>query len=137
MAKAKTAKEQTPASSWSQVRPQRRASIPEGLWLRCPSCGKMIYRRHLETNLHVCPECDHHYRIGAAERVRQLADTGTFQELFTGLAPKDPLAFRDLKSYNDRLLAEQIKTGSLDAIKAAACSSRAARPWSAASTLPS
>ncbi len=103
--------------TWNEIRPARRSSIPEGLWLRCPSCAKMIYRRHLEANLHVCPECDHHYRIGAAERIRQLADPGTFQEMFAGLTAADPLGFRDLKSYKDRLLAEQIKTGNLDAIK--------------------
>lgn len=78
----------------------------------------MVYRRHLEANLHVCPECSFHHRISAAERVSQLADPGTFQEMFTGLAPTDPLHFKDLKSYKDRLLAEQIKTGALDAVKA-------------------
>ncbi len=104
--------------SWSEVRPQRRASIPEGLWLRCPSCEKMVYRRHLEANLHVCPECTYHHRISAGERVRQLADPDSFVEMFTGLAPTDPLQFRDLKAYKDRLLAEQIKTGQTDAVKA-------------------
>lgn len=106
------------ARTWQEVRPARKSAIPEGLWLRCPSCGKMVYRKHLEANLHVCPECGHHYRIGAAERVRQLADPGTFQEMFTGLTPIDPLRFKDLKSYKDRLTAEQIRTGSTDAIKA-------------------
>jgi acetyl-CoA carboxylase carboxyl transferase subunit beta len=107
--------------TWSEVRPARRASIPEGLWLRCPSCSKMVYRRHLEANLHVCPECNHHHRIGAAERVKQLADTDSFQEMFNTLTPTDPLKFRDLKTYADRLQAEQIKTGEKDAIKAGRC----------------
>jgi len=106
------------ARTWNEVRPARRSAIPEGLWLRCQSCGKMVYRRHLEANLHVCPECTFHHRISAAERVSQLADPGTFQELFGGLSPTDPLNFKDLKGYKDRLLAEQIKTGNLDAIKA-------------------
>jgi len=78
----------------------------------------MIYRRHLEANLNVCPECDFHHRIGAAERVLQLADPGSFNEMFTGLSAADPLGFKDLKSYKDRLLSEQIKTGAKDAIKA-------------------
>ncbi len=107
--------------TWSEVRPARRASIPEGLWLRCPSCSKMVYRRHLEANLHVCPECNHHHRIGAVERVKQLADTDSFQEMFKTLTPTDPLKFRDLKTYADRLQAEQIKTGEKDAIKAGRC----------------
>ncbi|MBX3384190.1 MAG: acetyl-CoA carboxylase, carboxyltransferase subunit beta [Phycisphaeraceae bacterium] len=113
---SQTASEQT-TRTWSELRPQRKSSIPEGLWLRCQACGKMVYRRHLEANLNVCPECDFHHRIGATERINQLADRGSFQELFTGLAPTDPLTFRDMKPYKDRLLAEQIKTGSKDAIK--------------------
>lgn len=110
-----------PARTWTELKPARKASIPEGLWLRCPGCSKMIYRRHLEANLHVCPECQHHYRISAAERVKQLADEGSFVEMFTNLAPTDPLHFKDLKSYKDRLLAEQIKTGAVDAVKAGRC----------------
>lgn len=107
--------------TWTELRPARKTSIPEGLWLRCPGCSKMIYRRHLEANLNVCPECQHHYRISAAERVKQLADEGTFVEMFSNLSPTDPLAFRDLKSYRDRLVAEQVKTGATDAIKAGRC----------------
>ncbi|MBX3410951.1 MAG: acetyl-CoA carboxylase, carboxyltransferase subunit beta [Phycisphaeraceae bacterium] len=113
---SQTASEQT-TRTWSELRPQRKSSIPEGLWLRCQACGKMVYRRHLEANLNVCPECDFHHRIGATERINQLADRGSFQELFTGLIPTDPLTFRDMKPYKDRLLAEQIKTGAKDAIK--------------------
>jgi len=104
--------------TWNEVRPARRSSIPEGLWLRCNSCGKMVYRRHLEANLHVCPECNFHNRISATERVNQLADPESFVEMFAGLRPTDPLNFKDLKSYKDRLLAEQIKTGQQDAVKA-------------------
>lgn len=104
--------------TWGEARPQRRSTIPEGLWLRCQSCSKMIYRRHLESNLHVCPECSFHNRISATERVNQLADSGSFQEMFAGLRSNDPLKFKDLKGYRERLVAEQAKTGTLDAIKA-------------------
>lgn len=109
---------QVAARTWTEVRAAKKSPIPEGLWLRCPSCGQMIYRKQMEANLHVCPECQHHFRIGAAERVKQLADTGTFQPMFTNLAPTDPLHFKDLKSYADRLLAEQVKTGQVDAVVA-------------------
>jgi acetyl-CoA carboxylase carboxyl transferase subunit beta len=78
----------------------------------------MIYRKQMEANQHVCPECTHHFRIGAQERVRQLADPGSFEAMFAGLMPTDPLKFRDLKSYPDRLLAEQVKTGTVDAVVA-------------------
>jgi acetyl-CoA carboxylase carboxyl transferase subunit beta len=112
---------QTASRTWNEVRPQRKATIPEGLWLRCPGCARMIYRKHLEANLHVCPECSHHYRISAMERVGQLADQGSFQEMFTNLGPADPLKFKDLKQYKDRITAEQIRTGATDAIKAGRC----------------
>lgn len=104
--------------TWSELRPQNRAAIPEGLWLRCAGCSRMIYRRQMEANLHVCPECGHHFRIGATERVRQLADPGSFQPMFLGLEPTDPLRFRDLKSYEQRLRDEQQKTGQRDAVQA-------------------
>jgi acetyl-CoA carboxylase carboxyl transferase subunit beta len=78
----------------------------------------MIYRRQMEANLHVCPECSHHYRIGAVERIRQLTDPGSFQPMFRGLEPTDPLGFRDLKTYADRLVLEQEKTGQVDAVQA-------------------
>lgn len=113
---AKVANEQS-TRTWNEVRPQRKSAIPEGLWLRCSACGKMVYKRHLENNQHVCPECDFHHRIGAMERVNQLADPGTFVEMFGNLSAADPLGFKDLKNYKDRLIAEQIKTGAKDAIK--------------------
>ena len=109
-------KAKTPARSWADVRPEGKSSVPEGVWLRCTSCSKMVYRGNLEANLHVCPECNFHNRI--SERINQLADEGSFVELFGNLQPGDPLNFKDLKSYKDRLLAEQIKTGCVDAIKA-------------------
>ncbi len=109
---------QVQTRTWSQVRPTRKTAIPEGLWLRCPTCAQMIYRKQMEANLHVCPECNHHFRISASERVRQLADADSFQQLFGALAPADPLGFRDLKPYDERLTAEQAKTGQADAILA-------------------
>ncbi|MBC7834309.1 MAG: acetyl-CoA carboxylase carboxyltransferase subunit beta [Phycisphaerales bacterium] len=116
-AAAPTAKGES-ARTWTEVKPQRKSVIPEGLWLRCPGCEQMIYRKQMEANAHVCPECGHHFRISAAERVRQLTDPGSFEPLFTGLSPTDPLKFRDLKPYPDRILAEQLRTGATEAVKA-------------------
>lgn len=104
--------------TWTDVVQVKKTSVPEGLWLRCPSCAKMIYRKQMEANLHVCPECDHHFRVGASERVKQLTDPGSFEAMFTNLTSGDPLKFRDLKAYPERVLAEQIRTGANDAIKA-------------------
>ncbi len=109
---------QTATRSWTQVQKstKTKSSIPEGLWLRCPGCSQMIYRKQMEANLSVCPDCGHHFRISASTRVEQLVDTGTFERLFANVESNDPLKFRDLKSYRDRLLAEQIKSGQTDAI---------------------
>lgn len=97
--------------TWTEVKPARKSVIPEGLWLRCPACVAMIYRKQLERNLHCCPDCQHHFRIGGSERVRQLTDPGTFEPMFTGLVPNDPLKFKDMKAYPDRVRAEQAKSG--------------------------
>lgn len=105
-------------TSWSEVRPQRKAVIPEGLWLRCPSCSHLIYRKQMEANLHCCPECQHHFRVNAAARIDMILDQGTYEPMFTGLRPNDPLGFKDLKSYADRLKSEQKKAAAFDAIQA-------------------
>jgi acetyl-CoA carboxylase carboxyl transferase subunit beta len=87
----------------------------EGLWTKCPQCGKPIWNADLEANLHVCPYCSNHFKIGARERIGMLLDPG--YELVDGdLRSTDPLNFRDLKVYKDRLHQAQKKTGLNDAI---------------------
>ena len=109
---------QTPARTWTELKPPHKASVPEGLWLRCPGCAAMIYRRQVEASLNVCPECGHHFRISAKQRVEQLTDSGSFVRMFTGLETADPLAFEDLKRYTDRIKAERLKSGNDEAILA-------------------
>jgi acetyl-CoA carboxylase carboxyl transferase subunit beta len=89
--------------------------IPRGLWMRCTECKQMLFRKEVETNLSVCPNCQHHMRISARERIDQLADEGTFDEMFEHLSPVDTLNFVDKKSYKDRLKAEQKESGQKDA----------------------
>lgn len=96
----------------------KKSSIPEGLWLRCPGCDKMLFRKAMEANLHVCPECGHHFRISATERVRQLCDEKSFEPRKWKLEGADPLGFVDLKPYPERLAAEQHKTGQPEAVQA-------------------
>ena len=98
--------------------PGAKANVPAGLWLRCPACAAMSYRKQVEANLHVCPDCEHHYRIGADERVRQLVDPGSFEPMWDNLAPKDTLKFVDRVPYADRITKEQAKTGHKDALVA-------------------
>jgi acetyl-CoA carboxylase carboxyl transferase subunit beta len=108
----------TATTTWQELKPKGKVVVSEGLWLRCPSCSALIYRKQMEANLHCCPECQHHYRVGATERIEQLVDAGSFEPLFTNLRPNDPLTFKDLKTYKERLVAEQAKSGQIDAIKA-------------------
>src|SRR5437764_8515587 len=93
-----------------------REGIPEGLWLRCPECGDMLFRKVVEEALHVCPNCQYHFRIGARARIDLLLDPGSFEERHAGIEPTDPLRFTDKKAYKDRLKAEQSKTGNPDAV---------------------
>lgn len=96
--------------------PQRRMEVPEGLWIRCTQCSRMIYRRILEEELHVCPECDYHYRIDARTRIRQLNDPDTFEEFLPNLESSDPLDFTDRISYKQRLSEVRSQTGENEAI---------------------
>ncbi len=108
---------QVPSRSWQEVVDTgKRGDVPEGLWTRCPQCEAMVYRKNVEQNLYVCPECDYHHRIGADERVKQLCDPESFEPMWSDLAPVDALGFVDLKPYKDRLIAEQKKTGHRDAV---------------------
>jgi len=93
-----------------------RSGIPAGLWMRCPECGAMLFKRAVEENLNVCPECQHHFRVSARERVRQLCDENSFEERWADLQPADPLGFADKKAYAERLRAEQLKSGNPDAL---------------------
>lgn len=87
----------------------------EGLWTKCPKCGKPIWNADLEANLHVCPYCSFHFKIGARERIKILLDPG-YELVDGGLRSTDPLEFRDLKAYKDRLRQAQQKTGLNDAV---------------------
>jgi acetyl-CoA carboxylase carboxyl transferase subunit beta len=94
-------------------RPKR--GVPEGLWIRCPNCKATVYKKEVEANFHVCPECDHHFTMPARDRVAQLLDEGTFEEWDAELKPCDPLGFVDRIPYHQRLKEEQAKTGMNDA----------------------
>ncbi len=94
---------QVPNRNWPVRRSEARRSIPEGLWIRCDSCKQMVFRKSLESNLHVCPECGFHYRIGATQRIAQLCDPNSFEPMFEEVLPTDPLKFRDRQPYSKRL----------------------------------
>ena len=105
-------KARKPMASATAQKPSR---VPEGLWVKCPDCAQILYNKDLETNLHVCPKCAHHFRIGAADRLRALFDA-EWTEHFSDLTSNDPLHFADTKLYRDRLKATIKSTGIKDAV---------------------
>ena len=96
----------------------RKASIPEGIWTKCPSCDQILYRIALEENLEVCPKCGHHMRMSACRRLDSFLDKGERIEIASELEPKDFLNFKDLKRYKERLALAQKSTGEKDALVA-------------------
>jgi acetyl-CoA carboxylase carboxyl transferase subunit beta len=104
------------------VRPKIRALVakrdaPDKLWVKCPGCGQMLHHKAIKDALHVCPHCDHHMRIGAAERFAQVFDDGRHEAIALPDVPLDPLKFRDEKRYADRLKETRSKTGQQDAVQ--------------------
>jgi acetyl-CoA carboxylase carboxyl transferase subunit beta len=87
----------------------------EGLWIKCPGCEGTVWKADVEANLQVCPKCDHHYRIGARERIDSLLEPG-YESTDGDLRSTDPLEFVDLKPYKSGLAAAQKSTGLNDAI---------------------
>jgi acetyl-CoA carboxylase carboxyl transferase subunit beta len=86
-------------------------TTPDNLWQKCPACEHMLFYRELEAHLHVCRNCGHHLRIGAAERLRILFDDGTFSRIELPKTIVDPLRFRDRRRYTDRLKEAQAAYG--------------------------
>ncbi len=93
---------------------QRR--IPEGLWVKCPSCETVLYKADLEKNCQVCPKCDHHMRIGARERIEAMLDPEGRFEIGRDTLPLDTLKFKDSKKYSDRLKDAMEATQETDAM---------------------
>ncbi|WP_031381784.1 acetyl-CoA carboxylase, carboxyltransferase subunit beta [Vibrio parahaemolyticus] len=94
----------------------RKASIPEGVWTKCPSCDQVLYRIALKENLEVCPKCQHHLRMSARHRLDSFLDKGERIELASEYEPKDLLNFKDKKRYKERIALAQKSTGEKDAL---------------------
>ncbi|CAK6693692.1 acetyl-CoA carboxylase, carboxyltransferase subunit beta [Synechococcus sp. CCY9201] len=103
------------------VRVNQESDEGDGLWSKCPECGLVTYRKDLQANASVCKGCGYHHRIDSEERIRLLADEGSFEPLDTELAPTDPLAFKDRRHYADRLRDSQRSTGLRDAVVTGLC----------------
>jgi acetyl-CoA carboxylase carboxyl transferase subunit beta len=91
-------------------------TVPEGLWIKCPSCQSVLYRKDLEDNSEVCPKCSYHNRIGARARLVQLLDADGQFEVGANVQPIDPLKFKDSKSYAERIKESQKAVNEKDAL---------------------
>lgn len=112
----KPKEDQTPASKLPMSNEEYCA-----LWKPCFQCRELLYVRDLRTNMSVCPKCKYHFRIGADERIEQLADEGTFQELDAKMTSSDPLGFIDTESYTKKQQDAERKTGLRDAVITGIC----------------
>jgi acetyl-CoA carboxylase carboxyl transferase subunit beta len=88
----------------------------EGLWLKCESCGQIIWKKALDDNQQVCPRCEYHFRLDARARLEMLFDNGEYEEHDSGLTSTDPLHFQDSRPYTERLASMQEATSMSDAI---------------------
>jgi acetyl-CoA carboxylase carboxyl transferase subunit beta len=102
-------------SVMSQIERTTKRGIPEGLWLRCPSCGATVFKKDVQARQNVCPECDHHFYVSARDRLAQLLDENSFEEWDADLRPVDTLGFVDSQPYSKRIGDQQKKTGMNDA----------------------
>ena len=91
-------------------------TVPEGLWIKCPSCDAVLYRTELERNQDVCPKCDHHMRIGARRRLDLFLDAEPREEIGAEIHPADPLKFKDSRKYTERLKQALKSTDETDAL---------------------
>lgn len=94
----------------------KKGTVPEGLWTKCPGCNAILYNTELERNLSVCPKCEHHMRISARTRLDMFLDEEGREEIGKHIKPVDPLKFRDTKKYKDRITQAQKQTKEHDAL---------------------
>jgi acetyl-CoA carboxylase carboxyl transferase subunit beta len=111
--------------SWLDKIPQKiqhvvgsvqKRSMPEGLWSKCDACQSVLYKTDLETNLEVCPECGHHNRISARQRINFILDADNQEEIGEKVAPTDSLKFKDSKRYTERMKEAQKAVNEVDAL---------------------
>lgn len=102
----------------SRVRTEssQKKGVPEGLWIKCAGCGCVLYSTELYNNLEVCPNCNHHHRMSARQRITRFLDENSEEEIAGHLEPVDRLKFRDSKKYKERISQAQKATGEKEAL---------------------
>ena len=96
--------------------PADRRTVPEGVWVKCPSCETVLYKNDLQENQNVCPKCSHHHRISARARLDAFLDPEGRYEIGQEVLPMDPLKFKDSRKYPERLKEALENTGETDAL---------------------
>ncbi len=99
-----------------KIKPVVKKGVPDGLWVKCPTCSEFLYKPELEKSLSVCRHCSHHFRVEPSIYHSLLLDSGSSKELFTNLQSEDVLQFKAVKKYKDQLVVAKKKTGQKDAI---------------------
>jgi len=99
----------------------KKHEIPSGLWVKCKTCGEIIFSKELAANAKVCGKCDYHFTMTAPERIAMLADEGTFREFDADMASVDMLKFTGVAAYSERLRTYQRQTGMNDAVMIGLC----------------
>jgi acetyl-CoA carboxylase carboxyl transferase subunit beta len=105
----------------ASITPQPKKPTPDNLWVKCESCGEIVFSRELEKRLLVCPKCNFHFPLPGEKYISIIADEGTWVEFDHDLKSMDPLGFRDQMKYSDRLVASMKKTGKNEAITSGTC----------------
>jgi len=94
----------------------KKKELPDGLWIKCPSCVEIIYKEEVSANHEVCTKCGHHFNLPRQKRIDQLTDEGTFEEWASQISSVDTLGFTGRQSYIDKLEVNQKKSGYSDAV---------------------
>ena len=100
--------------AWTRF--SKKKDMPGGLWIKCESCGSMLFRKEFEQRHRVCQSCSYHFTLPARERVALTADEGSFEELWERLGAEDVLGFHDRMPYGEKLKSTRAKTGESDAM---------------------
>lgn len=95
----------------------QRKDIPDGMWTKCDGCGEIIHKKQLEQQFYTCVKCNYHFRIGSKEYLQILMDEGSFKEMDRKMKSKDPLNFKDSRSYKERVKDSIRKTELYDAVR--------------------
>ena len=92
--------------------------VPDGTWVKCNKCGKILYKKSLEENLNVCTNCNYYFRLGSYERLSQICDNGSFKEFNKNMKLKNSMNF---PNYEEKLKANKAKSGINEAVVTGEC----------------